>query len=190
MPATCTYTITVLNDNCAAANGGNNGHGVEFAANIFGPSFNAAGGGWCVTVFSRPILLCYGINSCSHHHVGLELLWQCGSTMVPASISEGTKAITDNCVYRNIGSAVHVFFVRVLPWLISPTPIVTLHPNLRAHNFLINLTFCGDWAGITSFWDLACTASMGVSDCNDYINVNLTAFSNTYLKINSIRIYE
>lgn len=52
MPASRTQTGTVLNDDCAAADDGNDGCGVEFAANTFGPSLNAAGGGWCVTVIS------------------------------------------------------------------------------------------------------------------------------------------
>ncbi|KAJ3927074.1 MAG: hypothetical protein NXY57DRAFT_965828 [Lentinula lateritia] len=103
--------------------------------------------------------------------------WPRGSTTVPAGVSEGdTKVITDNW-----GTPVAYF----------PNTDCDIAPEFEAHNFVINLTFCGDWARITSVWDLACAASTGVSDCNgDYVDANPSVFSNAYFEINSVRIYE
>ncbi|KAF8830009.1 hypothetical protein HHX47_DHR2000277 [Lentinula edodes] len=157
-----TQTGTVLNDDCAAADDGNDGCGVEFAANTFGPSFNAAGGGW------------FGMERTSTF-ISI-WFWPRGSTTVPAGVSEGdTEVVTDNW-----GTPVAYF----------PNTDCDIASEFEAHNFVINLTFCGDWAGITSVWDLACAASTGVSDCNDYVNANPSAFSNAYFEINSVRIYE
>ncbi|KAJ3933210.1 MAG: 2 beta-glucan [Lentinula lateritia] len=162
MPATRTQTGTVLNDDCAAADDGNDGCGVEFAANTFGPSFNAAGGGW------------FGMERTSTF-ISI-WFWPRGSTTVPAGVSEGeTEVVTDNW-----GTPVAYF----------PNTDCDIASEFEAHNFVINLTFCGDWAGITSVWDLACAASTGVSDCNDYVDANPSAFSNAYFEINSVRIYE
>ncbi|KAJ6492364.1 glycoside hydrolase family 16 protein [Mycena vulgaris] len=48
-----------------------------------------------------------------------------------------------------------------------------------ANNIIINLTFCGDWAG-----------QPDISACTNYVDNNPTAFSNAYFQLNSINIYE
>ncbi|KAJ3995238.1 2 beta-glucan [Lentinula boryana] len=172
MPASRDQTGTVLNDDCAAADDGNDGCGVEFATNTFGPSFNAAGGGWHVLCLSRSALFAMERTST---FISI-WFWPRSSTTVPAAVSGGnTEVITDNW-----GTPVAYF----------PNTDCNIASEFEAHNFVINLTFCGDWAGIASVWDLACAASTGVSDCNDYVNANPSAFSNAYFEINSVRIYE
>jgi hypothetical protein len=50
---------------------------------------------------------------------------------------------------------------------------------------IINLTFCGDWAG--SVFGSMCP---GLGDCNSYVQNNPNAFGNAYWLINSISIYQ
>ncbi|KAJ3759525.1 laminarinase [Lentinula raphanica] len=162
MPDSRAQTGTILNEDCAAADDGNDGCGVEFAANTFGPSFNAAGGGWFAMERTTTFISIW--------------FWPRSSTTVPSDVSGGsTEVDTDNW-----GTPVAFF----------PNTDCDIASEFAAHNFVINLTFCGDWAGITSVWDLACAASTGVADCNDYVNANPSAFSNAYFEINAVRVFE
>ncbi|KAJ7111332.1 glycoside hydrolase family 16 protein [Mycena epipterygia] len=54
-----------------------------------------------------------------------------------------------------------------------------------AHNIIINLTFCGDWAGAADVY-----ASSGCpSTCVDYVNNNPAAFTNAFFEFNAINVY-
>ncbi|TFK51707.1 endo-beta-glucanase [Heliocybe sulcata] len=52
------------------------------------------------------------------------------------------------------------------------------------HNIIINLTFCGDWAGS------AYSADGCPGTCTDYVNNNPSAFANAYFDFAGIRVYE
>ncbi|THH13545.1 hypothetical protein EW146_g6682 [Bondarzewia mesenterica] len=52
------------------------------------------------------------------------------------------------------------------------------------HNIIINLTFCGDWAGN------AYSSSGCPSTCVDYVNNNPSAFTNAYFEFSWIKVYE
>ncbi|KAG1835360.1 glycoside hydrolase family 16 protein [Suillus subalutaceus] len=54
------------------------------------------------------------------------------------------------------------------------------------HNIIINLTFCGDWAGSSSVY----AASGCPSTCVDYVDDNPSAFENAYFEFNSLNIYQ
>ncbi|KAJ5697227.1 concanavalin A-like lectin/glucanase domain-containing protein [Penicillium malachiteum] len=52
---------------------------------------------------------------------------------------------------------------------------------------VFDITFCGDWAG--DVWsDGSCSSY--ASTCDDYVQNNPTAFSNTYWSINSLKVYQ
>ncbi|KAJ7911285.1 hypothetical protein B0H13DRAFT_2328503 [Mycena leptocephala] len=50
------------------------------------------------------------------------------------------------------------------------------------HNIIINLTFCGDWAGAV-YPDSGCP-----STCIDYVNQNPSAFTDAFFELNSINV--
>ncbi|KAF5381838.1 hypothetical protein D9757_008357 [Collybiopsis confluens] len=156
------WTGTILNNDCDANDDGNEGCGVQFAQNTFGPSFNQQGGGWFAMERTNTAISIW--------------FWPRSSTTVPTGVKNGNAdVITDNW-----GTPVASF----------PNTDCNLASEFQAHNVVINLTFCGVWAGLTSSWDITCAASTGVSDCNTYVDSNPAAFSNAYFEINSIRIYE
>ena len=51
------------------------------------------------------------------------------------------------------------------------------------NHIIINLTFCGDWAG--NAYPSSCP-----STCVDYVNNNPSAFVNAYWQITSLRVYQ
>ena len=59
-------------------------------------------------------------------------------------------------------------------------------PNymFRDHQIIINLTFCGDWAG--SLFGQMCP---GLGSCQDYVRLNPQAFTEAYWLINYLRVY-
>jgi hypothetical protein len=57
--------------------------------------------------------------------------------------------------------------------------------HFRDQSVIINLTFCGDWAGNT--FGQQCPNR---GNCNDYVKYNPTAFGNAYWIINYISVYQ
>jgi len=73
-----------------------------------------------------------------------------------------------------------------------PIPVArwTLGSNCSSSHFsdmqiIINLTFCGDWAG--NVFESQC---QGLGDCNSYVQNNPSAFADAYWSINSVNIYQ
>eukprot|EP00727_Mastigamoeba_balamuthi_P000469 m51a1_g10419 putative endo- -beta-glucanase (513) ;mRNA; f:87135-88923 len=57
------------------------------------------------------------------------------------------------------------------------------------HSIIINLTFCGDWAG--AVFASQCPAENSQwGSCNEYVKKNPAAFKDAYWDINSIKIYK
>lgn len=56
--------------------------------------------------------------------------------------------------------------------------------KFRELRIVLNLTFCGDWAG-SVYGSSGCP-----SNCVDYVKNNPSAFNEAYWKINSLRIYQ
>jgi len=56
--------------------------------------------------------------------------------------------------------------------------------HFKDMTMVINLTFCGDWAGATFGADCP-----GLGGCNDYVKNNPQAFKEAYWLINNIAIY-
>ncbi|KIK58774.1 glycoside hydrolase family 16 protein [Collybiopsis luxurians FD-317 M1] len=181
MPASRTMTGTVLNNDCDADDDGNEGCGVQFAANTFGPSFNSQGGGWFAMERTDTFISIW--------------FWARGSTSVPSDVKNGNSNVDTS----NWGTPVAFF----------PNTDCDIASEFQAHNIVINcrvfprwsfinadantstkVTFCGVFAGQTSIWDLSCAASTGVAACNDYVNANPSAFTNAYFEINSVRVYQ
>jgi len=164
MPSSRDQTGTIANNDCAAADDGNDGCGVEFTSNTFGPNFNSAGGGWFAMERTSEFISIW--------------FWQRDSTTVTPDVKDGQSSVNTG----NWGTPVANFPT-------SSTCDLAAEFG-AAHNIIINLTFCGVFAGQPSIWGESCAASTGVSDCNDYVNANPGAFSDAFFEINAIRVYE
>ncbi|KIM55449.1 glycoside hydrolase family 16 protein [Scleroderma citrinum Foug A] len=159
MPASRSMTGTSVGMNCDVYETNNSGCGVDINDNnSFGPPFNGIGGGW------------YAIERTSSF-VKI-FFWERGSSSVPTDVRYPTSfVITDGW-----GT----------PAVYFPNTNCDLSTHLGSHNIIINLTFCGDWAGNSAVY----SASGCPSDCIDYVDQNPGAFSDAYFTFNSLNIYE
>jgi hypothetical protein len=60
--------------------------------------------------------------------------------------------------------------------------------HFKDHRIIINLTFCGGWAG--AVWNQACAAKTKFEKCHEYVRENPSNFDEAYFSINSIRIFK
>ncbi|KAF8830521.1 hypothetical protein HHX47_DHR2000957 [Lentinula edodes] len=120
----------------------------------FGPTFNSNGGGWYAMELTDDFVKIW--------------FWARG-TSVPSDVSGGSSTIdTDNW-----GTPVAYF----------PNTSCSISSHFGPQNIIINLTFCGDWAG-------AVYSSSGCpSTCVDYVNNNPAEFENAYFDFLSLKAY-
>ncbi|KAL4062153.1 glycoside hydrolase family 16 protein [Scleroderma citrinum] len=123
----------------------------------FGPSFNGNGGGWYAIERSSSFIKIW--------------FWERGSS-VPGDVRNPGPSVNTN----NWGT----------PAAYYPNTDCDLSSHLGPHNIIINLTFCGDWAGDSGVY----SSSGCPSTCVDYVNDNPSAFDNAYFTFNSINIYQ
>ncbi|KAF7367032.1 Glycoside hydrolase family 16 protein [Mycena sanguinolenta] len=136
-----------------------NGCGVNVGqASSFGPTFNADGGGWYAMERTNTFINVW--------------FWSRKATNVPADVSTGGTTVNTS----NWGIPVANF----------PNTTCNFPQFFDAHNIIINLNFCGDFAGQASVY-----ASSGCpSTCTSYVDNNPAAFDNAYFWFNSINIYQ
>ncbi|KAJ7648634.1 glycoside hydrolase family 16 protein [Mycena polygramma] len=159
MPQSRTQTGTSLLLNCDTQVNGNSGCGVSVGqASSYGPSFNANGGGWYAIERTSTFINVW--------------FWARNAANVPADVRAGSAAVNTN----NWGTPTANF----------PNTSCNLSQFFDANNIIINLTFCGDWAGQAGIY-----AQSGCpSTCNNYVDANPAAFTNAYFQFNSINIYK
>ncbi|KAK7058180.1 glycoside hydrolase family 16 protein [Favolaschia claudopus] len=157
MPASRTQTGTSLQLDCNWAINGNTGCGVRVnTASSYGPSFNANGGGWFAIERTNTFINVW--------------FWPRNAGNVPADVRSGGTSV-------NTGSW-------GTPTANFPNTSCNFPSFFDANNIIINLTFCGDWAG-------AVYGSSGCpSTCNNFVDNNPSAFTNAYFQFNSINIYK
>ncbi|KAF8217156.1 glycoside hydrolase family 16 protein [Mycena galopus ATCC 62051] len=158
MPATGrTQTGTALELDCDTSVNGNAGCGVTVGqAPSFGPTFNADGGGWYAIERTNTFINVW--------------FWSRKDASVPANVAAGGSSV-DTSTW---GTPVANF----------PNTDCNFAELFDANNIIINLTFCGDWAGAVY------AASGCPSTCNSYVDANPAAFVNAYFQFSSINIYE
>ncbi|KAH7910071.1 glycoside hydrolase family 16 protein [Hygrophoropsis aurantiaca] len=159
MPTGRDMTGTDDGDNCDVNETNNSGCGVALSDNnSYGPDFNGVGGGWYAVERSATYISIY--------------FWERGSTSVPSEVSSpGTTVDTSTW-----GTPAAYF----------PSTDCNFATHFGEHNIVINLTFCGDWAGNSAVY----AASGCPSTCVDYVNANPSAFTNAYFEFNALNIYE
>lgn len=156
MPSSRTQTGTSTQLDCNAAVNGNAGCGVKApTTNSYGPSFNSNGGGWYAMERNNNAINVW--------------FWPRNAANVPSDVRNGASSVNTG----NWGTPTANF----------PNTQCDIASHFSPNNIIINLTFCGDWAG--AVYPGSCPSS-----CVDYVNNNPGAFANAYFDIASIRVYQ
>jgi len=159
MPASRSQTGSSTGNDCNTATTNNAGCGVKINDNrSYGPAFNSAGGGW------------YAVERTTS---GIKVwFWSRQASGIPADVSGGATTVNTG----NWGTPAAFF----------PSTSCDMNSHFKAHNIIINLTFCGDWAGNGSVYG----SSGCPSTCVDYVNQNPAAFTNAYFDFQWIKTYQ
>ncbi|KAJ7485746.1 laminarinase [Mycena latifolia] len=159
MPASRAQTGTSVLNNCDVVATDNSGCGVTLTdTRSYGPTFNNNGGGW------------YALER-NNNFIKVWFWPRNGAVPGDVSTASGTSVNTDNW-----GTPAAFF----------PSTSCPIASKFGPHNIIINLTFCGDWAGQSSIY-----ASSGCpSTCVDFVNNNPAAFTNAYFEFASLRIFQ
>ncbi|KAG6807370.1 hypothetical protein H0H92_007814 [Tricholoma furcatifolium] len=159
MPSDRTELGTATYDDCDSSVNGNSGCGVQMNTDLsYGPDFNNNGGGWFAVERNNNAISVW--------------FWARNDDTVPTDLSTGASSVdTDNW-----GE----------PQAYFPNTDCDIASHFDANNIIINLTFCGDWAGSSSVY----AASGCPSTCVDYVNNNPSAFVDAYFDFASLNIYQ
>ncbi|KZP10214.1 glycoside hydrolase family 16 protein [Athelia psychrophila] len=150
---------TTLGTDCDANDNNNSGCGVRSPdANSYGPAFNANGGGYYAMERTSAAIKVW--------------FWARDSPNIPAALSSGASSI-DTSGWGE-------------PTANFPNTDCNIDNSFGPQNIIINLTFCGDWAGNSNVY----AASGCPSTCNAYVAANPSAFANAYFDFASLKIYE
>ncbi|KAK0202504.1 endo-beta-glucanase [Desarmillaria ectypa] len=149
-------TGVALTSNCDVNVNSNAGCGVQLqSANSYGSGFNNNGGGWYAMERTDSFIKIW--------------FWGRYDSNVPSVVSSGSGSINTD----NWGTPAAYF----------PSNSCSLASHFSAQNIIINLTFCGDWAGNVY-------ASSGCpSSCVDFVNNNPGAFADAYFNFAWVKVY-
>jgi hypothetical protein len=143
-------------NNCDAAATGNAGCGVKMDnSESYGPTFNGLGGGWFAMERTNDFIKVW--------------FWPRSSNRVPTDVRNGESTVDT----ANWG----------IPQAVFPSTSCPIRTKFGPHNIVINLTFCGDWAGA------AYGSSRCPSTCVDYVNNNPWAFRDAYFDFTWLKVY-
>lgn len=158
MPPSRPETGTPTVNDCNALANNNAGCGVHSSLpNSYGPAFNSNGGGWYAIERTPKFIKIW--------------FWPRGATSIPSDVSNGASSVNTN----NWG----------LPTARFPsTPQCDINSKFGPANIIINLTFCGDWAGAV-FGSSGCTGT-----CVDYVNDYPAAYIDAYFNFAWIKVYQ
>ncbi|KIM37388.1 glycoside hydrolase family 16 protein [Hebeloma cylindrosporum] len=157
MPASRLQTGTAGQLDCNYLVNYNTGCTVKFpTTQSYGPDFNANGGGWFVMERSLDAISVW--------------FWPRNDPWVPWEIKFGGLKLNS----RFWGPPTAYF----------PNTSCDLAKYFAENNIIINLTFCGDWAG-NAYGQSGCP-----STCVDFVNNNPTAFRGAYFDFAAVRVYE
>ncbi|KIY67871.1 glycoside hydrolase family 16 protein [Cylindrobasidium torrendii FP15055 ss-10] len=147
-----------VQDNCDWTINGNAGCGVEIRNPAsYGPPFNAAGGGWYAFERTTAFIKVW--------------FWSRNDASVPAEVRAGSATVNTD----SWGTPVAYF----------GNTLCDIPRFFGNHRIIINLTFCGDWAGSVYGNYPACPGT-----CVDYVNNNPAAFTEAYFDFGFIKHYD
>ncbi|KAG8214674.1 glycoside hydrolase family 16 protein [Butyriboletus roseoflavus] len=147
-----------IGTNCAANETGNDGCGVQFPDTAsFGPLFNDNEGGWYALERSSSVIRIW--------------FWSRNDGSVPDQVEFSSSQ--DDVEPESWG----------VPTAVWSNEKCDFPEHFGPHNIIINLTFCGDWAG-------AVYPKSGCPDtCENFVNRNPGSFSDAYFDFSAIRVY-
>ncbi|PVF98594.1 hypothetical protein CPB86DRAFT_758224 [Serendipita vermifera] len=161
----------------------NTGCGVKIKSEYsYGPKFNSIGGGWYALERTRTEIKAW--------------FWPRNDPDVPADVRQSYHhsrgiiqvPVADEAIDM---SQIHpdTLTINTLKWGTPDVRFVNDHCDIPAHfkseKIVINLTFCGDWAGnVFAYAGAGCPGN-----CVDYVDFNPEAFKDAYWDIRSIRMY-
>ncbi|KAI0638992.1 2 beta-glucan [Trametes polyzona] len=149
-----------VSNNCDVAANGNAGCGVQSTLpKSYGKSFNGAGGGFYAMERTPSFIKVW--------------FWSRNDPNVPADVK--TAGASVNTDAWGTPSALFV------------SDQCDIGKHFGPHNIVINLTFCGDWAGIPQFFN---TLGGCPGNCNDFVNNNPEAFNDAFWDIAGVHVYE
>ncbi|KAF5335745.1 hypothetical protein D9611_009644 [Ephemerocybe angulata] len=145
-----------LDENCDSTINNNIGCPVKFQQpESYGPAFNGNGGGWYAVERTPAAIKVW--------------FWGRNDNNVPAQVRNGDA----NVAPETWGT----------PTALFPENNCNIDQHFAAHNIIINLTLCGDWAGQT-YGSTGCP-----STCVDFVNNNPKSFEQAYFDFASLRVY-
>ncbi|TFY60538.1 hypothetical protein EVJ58_g5086 [Rhodofomes roseus] len=160
MPENRTQLGSTLSTNCSSSDtlsDGNNGCSVDapYTAS-YGKVFNTYGGGYYAMERTAAYIRVW--------------FWSRNDSSIPSDITSGASSVdTDNW-----GQPIAFF----------PDTDCDIGSVLKRNNIIIDLTFCGSWAG-SSYSNNDCPGN-----CTDYVNYNPSAFEDAYWDFAAIRVYQ
>ncbi|EJF56379.1 2 beta-glucanase [Dichomitus squalens LYAD-421 SS1] len=156
MPSSRDQSGNSVGNNCDTASTNNAGCGVQVTqSNSYGPSFNSNGGGW------------YAMERTDTE---VKVWFWPRNGNVPSDVANGETTIDTDGWGQ--------------PFAYFPDTDCDINSHFGPQNLIINLTFCGDWAGAVFDSDNC------PGDCATYVNENPAAFTNAYFDIAWLKIYE
>ncbi|KAG9053192.1 hypothetical protein FS842_008542 [Serendipita sp. 407] len=157
MPLSRSQKGTAVTTDCYWLTNGNAGCGViSENQSSYGDSFNNVGGGWYAMERTPTFIKVW--------------FWSRNDPLTPADVTTPGQAVINS---DNWG----------VPSAFFPNTQCDIASKFGAHNVIINLTFCGDWAGAV-YGTGGCPGT-----CIDNVNNNPSAFANAYWDIAAIRMY-
>jgi len=158
MPASRDQSGNPTSNVCDVVASGNTGCGVQFTKpDNYGPSFNANGGGFYAMERTNSFVKVW--------------FWGRSEGSIPGDLKNGATSVNTDTWGQ--------------PSAFFPNTQCDISSHFGPNNVIINLTFCGDWAGIPSIFNGAGCPG----DCATFVNQNPGAFANAYWQINAVRIY-
>ncbi|KAF4601521.1 hypothetical protein EYR38_006175 [Pleurotus pulmonarius] len=149
-------SVTSAQNDCNVAVNSNAGCGVKMSdSRSYGPAFNSNGGGWFAVERTSTFIKAW--------------FWPRNAGNVPADVKNGQTVV-------NTGSW-------GTPSAYFPNTQCDIASHFKAHNIIINLRFCGDWAG-SAYSSSGCPSS-----CVDFVNKNPGSFNNAFFDFASLRVY-
>ncbi|KAK0458705.1 endo-beta-glucanase [Desarmillaria tabescens] len=156
MPVSRDETGIELTTDCNAAVNGNSGCGVQIPDPLsYGSPFNNNGGGWYAVERTDTFIKIW--------------FWPRNSNNVPDDVRNGNSNVNTDAWGT--------------PFANFPNTSCSITDRFGAHNIIINLTFCGDWAGNVY------STSNCPSSCIDFVNNNPAAFADAYFNFAWVKVY-
>lgn len=174
----------------------------SFVANSsFGPDFNSNGGGFFAlrreTQLGGPGIGVYfwPASTASSSLPAVVAATADGRSAPMYVVTDANATGTDLTELRKWGNP-SAFFPNTANATASTTALATgdgsvcqMSNYFDDHEIIINLTFCGYWAGET-FGVSGCSARYGNVSCEDFVRQNPTAFNDARWEIEYLRIYD